>query len=120
MSVYTAVSISFSSRRAHPRKKYRWQGRLSLCRLLSGGQRQRIALARALVRRPALLILDEATSALDAESEAAVQDALDRVMATSRCALLVIAHRRDQGDRLSFIADAVRNGISTGLTLDPV
>jgi ABC-type bacteriocin/lantibiotic exporter with double-glycine peptidase domain len=47
-------------------------------KLLSGGQRQRIALARALVRKPTLLILDEATSALDAESEALVQQVRHR------------------------------------------
>jgi ATP-binding cassette subfamily B protein len=58
---------------------------------LSGGQRQRIAIARALVRDPALLLLDEATSALDAESERYVQAALEK-LGHGRT-VVAIAHR---------------------------
>ena len=58
---------------------------------LSGGQRQRIGIARALYRRPEVLVLDEATSALDNETEAAVMEAIDRLQ--GKMTMFIIAHR---------------------------
>lgn len=60
---------------------------------LSGGQRQRLAIARALLTDPKLLILDDSTSAVDARTEAAIQDALDRLMRHEQKTAIVIAQR---------------------------
>jgi len=85
---------------------------------LSGGQRQRIAIARAILRNPRLLLLDEATSALDAQSEAAVQNALENLMKNRTS--LVIAHRLAtvvQADRILLMDRGRIQAIGTHETL---
>lgn len=61
--------------------------------LLSGGQKQRIAIARALIKKPNILILDEATSALDVESEGAINYTFGQLMKTKSMTIVSIAHR---------------------------
>ncbi|MCZ6885340.1 MAG: ABC transporter transmembrane domain-containing protein [Alphaproteobacteria bacterium] len=81
---------------------------------LSGGERQRIAIARAILRDPALLLLDEATSALDAESERLVQEALARLMAGRTT--MIIAHRLAtvlEADRIVVLDEGRINAIGT-------
>ena len=81
---------------------------------LSGGQRQRLAIARALLRNPAILMLDEATASLDAGSERAVQEALDTLMRGRTT--LVIAHRLSTvvgADRILFLEDGRITGSGT-------
>jgi len=80
---------------------------------LSGGQRQRLALARALLRRPELLILDEATSALDSETETAIADALARIQQDGEVTIVIVAHRYTTIRSADSIIEIGRQGAKT-------
>jgi ABC-type multidrug transport system fused ATPase/permease subunit len=89
---------------------------------LSGGQRQRIAIARAMLKKPAILILDEATSSLDSGSEQVVQEALEKLMQNRTS--LIIAHRLStikNADQLIVIekGEITESGIPSDLLNNP-
>ena len=91
--------------------------------LLSGGERQRLALARALLRKPSVLVLDEATSALDADSEAQVLDAIADIH--GHLTIIVITHRLSAvrgADRVYVMDDGriVESVDATGLARQPM
>lgn len=77
---------------------------------LSGGQRQRIGIARALYRRPEVLVLDEATSALDTETEAAVMEAIDSLQ--GKMTMLIIAHRLSTIKNCDIVYQVENGGVT--------
>lgn len=88
---------------------------------LSGGERQRLVLARAIIRKPSILVLDEATSALDSENEQRIQEALDRLKHS--VTLIVIAHRLStirEADQILVIDQGrvIQQGVFGGLASD--
>lgn len=89
---------------------------------LSGGQRQRIALARAMLRKPTLLILDEATSSLDNESERLIKESIDKL--SKNTTILIVAHRLStikNADQVYVIKDGeiIENGSYATLIKNP-
>lgn len=77
---------------------------------LSGGQRQRIGIARALYRKPEVLVLDEATSALDTETEAAVMEAIDSLQ--GKMTMLIIAHRLSTIQNCDIVYQVENGGVT--------